>query len=90
MRDGEHDALVQQQRHGASDGVPADDVGLDQRALRQYRVEVLQLPALDHPPDDARELAVQGFVRCRAQRAFPAEPSAPRGGRSPAPAGLCM
>lgn len=54
VRDGEHDALLAEQGYGAADGVPADAVGLAERAFRRHRVKMLQLAALDHPAHDTR------------------------------------
>jgi hypothetical protein len=54
VRDGEHDALLAEQGNGAADGVPADAVGLAERAFRRHRVKMLQLAALDHPAQDTR------------------------------------
>ena len=68
MGDGENYAFVSEQGHGPPRGVPADAVGLDERALGRYRIEVLQLALLDHPTHDACKLDVERFVRIQVDR----------------------
>jgi hypothetical protein len=68
VRHGEDDPFVSQPRHCPACRIPANAVGLHQRAFRRQRVEVLQLAVLDHPVHDARELDVQGLVRIRVDR----------------------